>query len=78
MFEDKNANEKDFHHKQAYLDLINIPNEKDLRITLNRIMEVCDFLHQKYKSKEQHFNEDEMRLTRKEENGKNIINYSSF
>lgn len=51
-------------------------NEKDLRIALTRIMDVCDYLYQKYtnsKENEQNFDINEMRLTRKEENGKFIF-----
>jgi hypothetical protein len=46
-------------------------------------MDICDFLYQKYtvsKENEHHFDMNEMRLTRKEENGKkyNRINLNYF
>jgi hypothetical protein len=51
---------------------MNLNNEKDLRLTLGRIMDVCDFSYQKYKAAKESemLYEDpvEMRLTRKEEN----------
>jgi hypothetical protein len=51
--------------------------EKDLRITLSRLMDIFDIIHQKYshaKENENSYDEADLRLTRKEENGKNIFN----
>ncbi len=67
--------EKDLGYKQIYLELCNNNNEKDLRITLGKILDVSDFLHQKYidsRDNDMSMDETEFRLTRKEENG--IIN----
>ena len=50
--------------------------EKDLRITLSRLMDACDIIHQKYssaKENENSYDEADLRLTRKEENGKQIF-----
>lgn len=78
MFNDeRNFNDKEANYKQSYMEMSNLQNEKDLRITLTRIMDVCDFLHQKYittKENDQTIDETDFRLTRKEENGNSYNN----
>ena len=72
MFSEERQISEEVTHAQSYSDLISI-NEKDLRIALTRIMDVCDFIYQKYnasKDNEHSYDEHDMRLTRKEENGK--------
>lgn len=53
-----------------------LSSDKDLRILLNKVMDVSDFLFQRYLSAKENYplmEENENKLNRREENGKNHL-----
>ncbi len=79
-FEDNFNDDRNFdeetNQKQSYSDLLSVNNERDLRVTLARTIDVCDFIYQKYKAAKEsellYEDHNNIKLTRKEENGKYI------
>ncbi len=76
LFLDKNLNEHEFGFKQSYEDLFISDSQKDLKTTMTKIIDVCDFIYSRYaiaKENDHGFRDRELILSRKDENGKNII-----
>lgn len=73
--DDANFSERDLAYKQAYLDLQST-NDKDLRLLLGKIIDIAEYLYQKYIMSKENFpdyDENEQKLNRKEEDGKILI-----
>jgi hypothetical protein len=70
--------DEDTHYKKSYTELVS-GNEKDFKSTLSNLLNVFKFINERYNLGMDHANfnhELEMKLTRKEENGK--IDYKNF
>ena len=67
--DEKNFTEKESSYKQAYKE-ISTSGDKDLRLQLSRIMDVGEYVFQRYKYFKENMNIDETenKLSRKEEN----------
>lgn len=68
--EDRNFTEKEKGVKVSYNELIGFGTDKDMRLILNKVIEVSEYLFQRYSYYKENFpiDENEGRLTRKEEN----------
>lgn len=82
--DDKNFSEKESNNKQAYSELMSSleskfdkkdntnTGERDLRLMLAKIMDISDYLQQRYIANKENYptiDENEIKLTKKEENG---------
>ena len=67
--DDKNFTEKEHSYKQAYKDIVSI-GDSDLRLVLTKVIEISEYIFQRYKFFKENFpaDENENKLNRKEEN----------